>query len=49
MSNKSKSIIEIIKTTNDIELLHHIGKSLPHLQEVIYKKIIVLGKKMNKV
>jgi len=44
MSTKSKSIIEIIKTTNDIELLSHIGNMFPHLQDLIYRRILRLSK-----
>jgi|GEM_PF-6527375 len=43
MSKKSKSIIEIIKSKNDIEVLINIGDKLPHLQNVIHKKIMQLS------
>lgn len=47
MSNKT-NVIEIIKTTKDIELLNYIGNMFLHLQNVIYRKILKLTKEKYK-
>ncbi len=38
-----KKILQIIKTTNDIDLLEHISNKLPHLKELIYERILIIG------
>ncbi len=36
---RRKSIIQIIKTSEDIELLEYLGDRMPHLKKLIYKRI----------
>ncbi len=43
------NIQQIIKETDDVELLQHIGTKLPHLKDIIYKKIESLGKRRRKM
>jgi len=40
MSKRTRSIIEIIKSTNDIELLIYIGERFPQLKKAIYGRIL---------
>lgn len=47
MKKKTMSIAEVIRDTNDIELLNYIGSRIPHLQNLIYKKILEIEKYHN--